>query len=140
MFLQSLTCLSLSKAASSLRKCLAVSSLNPLHVFFFFTSYSLQYGIVLDAGSSHTALYIYKWQADKQNGTGVVTQHTECHVKGKYQHFLLPKTCKNVLRWGSERLITLLLRGQHPESAQIHQHVQHVPVRFMVKGMKWKCG
>ncbi|KAM8744333.1 ectonucleoside triphosphate diphosphohydrolase 2 [Acanthopagrus schlegelii] len=40
------------------------------------------YGIVLDAGSSHTALYIYKWQADKQNGTGVVTQHTECHVKG----------------------------------------------------------
>ncbi|CAJ1070924.1 ectonucleoside triphosphate diphosphohydrolase 2 [Xyrichtys novacula] len=40
------------------------------------------YGIVLDAGSSHTALYIYKWPADKQNGTGVVTQHTECHVKG----------------------------------------------------------
>ncbi|KAK5851737.1 hypothetical protein PBY51_023265 [Eleginops maclovinus] len=40
------------------------------------------YGIVLDAGSSHTALYIYKWPADKLNGTGVVTQHTECHVKG----------------------------------------------------------
>uniref|UniRef100_A0A665VUW6 Ectonucleoside triphosphate diphosphohydrolase 2b n=1 Tax=Echeneis naucrates TaxID=173247 RepID=A0A665VUW6_ECHNA len=41
-----------------------------------------EYGIVLDAGSSHTALYIYKWLADKQNGTGVVTQHRECHVKG----------------------------------------------------------
>ncbi|XP_047426690.1 ectonucleoside triphosphate diphosphohydrolase 2 [Mugil cephalus] len=41
-----------------------------------------RYGIVLDAGSSHTALYIYKWPADKQNGTGVVTQHSECHVKG----------------------------------------------------------
>uniref|UniRef100_A0A3Q4BAZ1 Uncharacterized protein n=1 Tax=Mola mola TaxID=94237 RepID=A0A3Q4BAZ1_MOLML len=40
------------------------------------------YGIVLDAGSSHTALYIYKWPADKENGTGVVTQHSECHVKG----------------------------------------------------------
>uniref|UniRef100_A0A3Q3Q5J0 Ectonucleoside triphosphate diphosphohydrolase 2b n=1 Tax=Monopterus albus TaxID=43700 RepID=A0A3Q3Q5J0_MONAL len=40
------------------------------------------YGIVLDAGSSHTALYIYKWPADKQNGTGVVTQHSECHVDG----------------------------------------------------------
>lgn len=40
------------------------------------------YGIVLDAGSSHTALYIYKWPADKQNGTGVVTQHSECHVEG----------------------------------------------------------
>ncbi|XP_029508598.1 ectonucleoside triphosphate diphosphohydrolase 2-like [Oncorhynchus nerka] len=40
------------------------------------------YGIVLDAGSSHTAMYIYKWPADKQNGTGVVTQHSECHPKG----------------------------------------------------------
>ncbi|XP_061119475.1 ectonucleoside triphosphate diphosphohydrolase 2-like isoform X2 [Conger conger] len=40
------------------------------------------YGIVLDAGSSHTAMYIYKWPADKQNGTGIVTQHGECHVKG----------------------------------------------------------
>ncbi|KAJ3605047.1 hypothetical protein NHX12_027098 [Muraenolepis orangiensis] len=27
-------------------------------------------------------MYIYKWPADKQNGTGVVTQHRECHVKG----------------------------------------------------------
>lgn len=40
------------------------------------------YGIVLDAGSSHTAMYIYKWPADKQNGTGIVTQHSECHAKG----------------------------------------------------------
>ncbi|XP_061887684.1 ectonucleoside triphosphate diphosphohydrolase 2 [Entelurus aequoreus] len=40
------------------------------------------YGIVLDAGSSHTSLYVYKWPADKQNGTGVVTQHSECHAKG----------------------------------------------------------
>ncbi|KAM4719369.1 ectonucleoside triphosphate diphosphohydrolase 2 [Anableps anableps] len=40
------------------------------------------YGIVLDAGSSHTTLYIYKWPADKQNGTGVVTQHNECTMEG----------------------------------------------------------
>ncbi|XP_033946971.1 ectonucleoside triphosphate diphosphohydrolase 2-like [Pseudochaenichthys georgianus] len=40
------------------------------------------YGIVLDAGSSHTSMYIYKWPADKQNDTGIVTQHSECHVKG----------------------------------------------------------
>ncbi|XP_062410694.1 ectonucleoside triphosphate diphosphohydrolase 2 [Sardina pilchardus] len=40
------------------------------------------YGIVLDAGSSHTSMYIYKWPADKQNDTGVVSQHSECHVKG----------------------------------------------------------
>ncbi|XP_061117107.1 ectonucleoside triphosphate diphosphohydrolase 2-like [Conger conger] len=40
------------------------------------------YGIVLDAGSSHTGMYIYKWPANKQNGTGIVTQHSDCHVKG----------------------------------------------------------
>ncbi|XP_073323129.1 ectonucleoside triphosphate diphosphohydrolase 2-like [Pagrus major] len=40
------------------------------------------YGIVLDAGSSHTSMYIYKWPADKQNGTGIVTQHSECDVTG----------------------------------------------------------
>ncbi|XP_041792846.1 ectonucleoside triphosphate diphosphohydrolase 2-like [Chelmon rostratus] len=40
------------------------------------------YGIVLDAGSSHTSMYIYKWPADKQNGTGIVTQHSECNIEG----------------------------------------------------------
>lgn len=40
------------------------------------------YGIVLDAGSSHTSMYIYKWPADKQNDTGIVSQHSECHVEG----------------------------------------------------------
>ncbi|XP_027008513.2 ectonucleoside triphosphate diphosphohydrolase 2 [Tachysurus fulvidraco] len=40
------------------------------------------YGVVLDAGSSHTTVYVYRWPADKQNGTGVVTQHSECKVKG----------------------------------------------------------
>ncbi|XP_070760603.1 ectonucleoside triphosphate diphosphohydrolase 2-like [Enoplosus armatus] len=40
------------------------------------------YGIVLDAGSSHTSMFIYKWPADKQNDTGIVTQHSECHAKG----------------------------------------------------------
>lgn len=54
----------------------------------FSASHSPQYGIVLDAGSSHTALYIYKWPADKQNGTGVVTQHSECDVNGRYTQLL----------------------------------------------------
>ncbi|XP_052412295.1 ectonucleoside triphosphate diphosphohydrolase 2 [Carassius gibelio] len=42
----------------------------------------LMYGIILDAGSSHTSMFIYKWPADKENGTGIVSQHSECHVKG----------------------------------------------------------
>lgn len=38
---------------------------------------------MLDAGSSHTTLYIYKWPAEKENDTGVVNQIYECKVKGK---------------------------------------------------------
>ncbi|KAJ3607422.1 hypothetical protein NHX12_024473 [Muraenolepis orangiensis] len=37
-----------------------------------------RYGIVLDAGSSHTALYVYKWPAEKDNNTGRVTQTESC--------------------------------------------------------------
>ncbi|XP_004681087.2 PREDICTED: ectonucleoside triphosphate diphosphohydrolase 1 [Condylura cristata] len=43
---------------------------------------NLKYGIVLDAGSSHTSLYIYSWPAEKENNTGVVHQIDECRVKG----------------------------------------------------------
>ena len=38
---------------------------------------------MLDAGSSHTTLYIYKWPGEKENDTGVVNQLEECKVKGK---------------------------------------------------------
>lgn len=38
---------------------------------------------MLDAGSSHTSLYIYKWPAEKENDTGVVSQVEECKLKGK---------------------------------------------------------
>ncbi|XP_073451862.1 ectonucleoside triphosphate diphosphohydrolase 1 isoform X1 [Aquarana catesbeiana] len=43
---------------------------------------NLKYGIVLDAGSSHTSLYIYRWPAEKENDTGVVHQVEECKVEG----------------------------------------------------------
>ncbi|XP_009080561.1 PREDICTED: ectonucleoside triphosphate diphosphohydrolase 1 [Acanthisitta chloris] len=41
-----------------------------------------KYGIVLDAGSSHTNLYVYKWSAEKENDTGVVHQVEVCKVEG----------------------------------------------------------
>ncbi|XP_021563510.1 ectonucleoside triphosphate diphosphohydrolase 2, partial [Carlito syrichta] len=41
-----------------------------------------QYGIVLDAGSSHTSMFVYKWPADKENDTGIVGQHSSCDVRG----------------------------------------------------------
>ncbi|XP_066436161.1 ectonucleoside triphosphate diphosphohydrolase 8 [Eleutherodactylus coqui] len=41
-----------------------------------------KYGLVFDAGSSHTSLYLYQWPADKENDTGIVTQLHTCNVKG----------------------------------------------------------
>lgn len=43
----------------------------------------LQYGIVLDAGSSHTNVYVYEWPAEKENNTGMVHQIHVCEVEGK---------------------------------------------------------
>ncbi|XP_014385175.1 PREDICTED: ectonucleoside triphosphate diphosphohydrolase 8, partial [Myotis brandtii] len=40
------------------------------------------FGIVFDAGSSHTSLFVYQWPADKENDTGVVSQALACQVKG----------------------------------------------------------
>lgn len=50
-----------------------------LMVFFF----SPQYGIVVDAGSSRTTVYVYEWPAEKENDTGVVSQTFKCNVKGE---------------------------------------------------------
>lgn len=38
---------------------------------------------MLDAGSSHTTVYIYTWPGEKENDTGVVSQIGECMVQGK---------------------------------------------------------
>ncbi|NXC86255.1 ENTP8 diphosphohydrolase, partial [Cercotrichas coryphoeus] len=42
-----------------------------------------QYGLVFDAGSTHTSLYIYRWPAHKENGTGIVSQVEACSVSGE---------------------------------------------------------
>ncbi|XP_015212345.2 ectonucleoside triphosphate diphosphohydrolase 3 [Lepisosteus oculatus] len=41
-----------------------------------------KYGIVLDAGSSRTTVYVYKWPAEKENNTGVVKQIMICNIDG----------------------------------------------------------
>lgn len=42
----------------------------------------MKYGIVFDAGSSHTALFLYQWPGNKENNTGIVSQTLTCDVKG----------------------------------------------------------
>ncbi|RLW00417.1 hypothetical protein DV515_00008962 [Chloebia gouldiae] len=42
----------------------------------------IKYGLVFDAGSTHTSLYIYRWPADKENDTGIVSQVEACPVAG----------------------------------------------------------
>ncbi|NWX67017.1 ENTP8 diphosphohydrolase, partial [Promerops cafer] len=44
---------------------------------------TVKYGIVFDAGSSHTSLFVYEWDSDKENDTGVVSQTWSCDVRGQ---------------------------------------------------------
>eukprot|EP00066_Takifugu_rubripes_P010743 XP_003978811.1 PREDICTED: ectonucleoside triphosphate diphosphohydrolase 1-like [Takifugu rubripes] len=41
-----------------------------------------KYGIVMDAGSSHTSVYIYRWPSEKDNDTGRVEEVHSCQVAG----------------------------------------------------------
>ncbi|NXS67999.1 ENTP2 diphosphohydrolase, partial [Pandion haliaetus] len=56
---------------------LCVSTKDVPNVFGVF-----QYGIVLDAGPSHTILFIYQWTTTKANKTGVIRECSSCPVQG----------------------------------------------------------
>ncbi|XP_034553990.1 ectonucleoside triphosphate diphosphohydrolase 3 [Notolabrus celidotus] len=44
--------------------------------------YMMEFGIVIDSGSSRSNVYLYEWPGEKQNETGVVTEKTNCRVDG----------------------------------------------------------
>lgn len=51
------------------------------HNYHFLISFPIQYGIVFDAGSSHTQMFIYKWRvSDIIKGTALVNQIGDCTV------------------------------------------------------------
>ncbi|XP_053438821.1 ectonucleoside triphosphate diphosphohydrolase 1 isoform X2 [Nycticebus coucang] len=79
---------------------------------------NVKYGIVLDAGSSHTSLYIYKWPAEKENDTGVVQQIEECKVKGPgISKYVQKINDLNIyLSECMERALEMVPRSQHQET------------------------
>ncbi|KAG7475878.1 ectonucleoside triphosphate diphosphohydrolase 3 [Solea senegalensis] len=44
--------------------------------------YGLEYGIVIDSGSSRSTVYLYEWPGEKENETGIVTETISCRVPG----------------------------------------------------------
>ncbi|KAM4568793.1 ectonucleoside triphosphate diphosphohydrolase 3 [Fundulus diaphanus] len=44
--------------------------------------YGLEYGIVIDAGSSRSNVFLYEWPGEKENETGVVIEKMNCKVVG----------------------------------------------------------
>uniref|UniRef100_A0A2K6FE65 Ectonucleoside triphosphate diphosphohydrolase 8 n=1 Tax=Propithecus coquereli TaxID=379532 RepID=A0A2K6FE65_PROCO len=75
-----------------------------------------KFGIVLDAGSSHTSLFVYRWPVDKQNGTGVVSQALACQVEGPgiSSYTADPAQAGESLRGCLGEALALIPEAQHP--------------------------
>nr|XP_034785533.2 ectonucleoside triphosphate diphosphohydrolase 8 [Pan paniscus] len=76
---------------------------------------SPQFGIVFDAGSSHTSLFLYQWPANKENGTGVVSQALACQVEGPgiSSYTSNPAQAGESLQGCLEEALVLIPEAQH---------------------------
>ncbi|XP_045418751.1 ectonucleoside triphosphate diphosphohydrolase 8 [Lemur catta] len=74
-----------------------------------------KFGIVFDAGSSHTSLFVYRWPVDKENGTGVVSQALACQVEGPgiSSYASDPVQAGESLRGCLEEALALIPEAQH---------------------------
>ncbi|XP_006900731.1 PREDICTED: ectonucleoside triphosphate diphosphohydrolase 8 [Elephantulus edwardii] len=77
-----------------------------------------KFGIVFDAGSSHTSLFVYKWPADKENNTGVVSQALVCQVEGPgiSSYASNPAEAGESLRGCLKEALALIPAAQHQET------------------------
>ncbi|XP_027752726.1 ectonucleoside triphosphate diphosphohydrolase 8 [Empidonax traillii] len=76
---------------------------------------TVKYGLVFDAGSSHTSLFVYEWDSDKENDTGVVSQTLSCDVQGpgisSYAHD--PPKAGDSLRECLDKALTVVPAAKH---------------------------
>ncbi|XP_007945170.1 ectonucleoside triphosphate diphosphohydrolase 8 [Orycteropus afer afer] len=77
-----------------------------------------KFGIVFDAGSSHTSLFVYKWPANKENDTGVVSQALACQVEGPgiSSYASNPALAGESLRGCLEEALALIPEAKHRET------------------------
>ncbi|KAF6269210.1 ectonucleoside triphosphate diphosphohydrolase 8 [Rhinolophus ferrumequinum] len=75
----------------------------------------IKFGIVFDAGSSHTSLFVYRWPADKENDTGVVSQALACRAKGPgiSSYASSPDQAGESLQGCLEEALKLIPEAQH---------------------------
>ncbi|NXE02705.1 ENTP8 diphosphohydrolase, partial [Chaetorhynchus papuensis] len=76
---------------------------------------TVKYGMVFDAGSSHTSLFVYEWDSDKENDTGVVSQTLSCDVQGQgiSSYASNPPEAGNSLRECLERALLAIPAEKH---------------------------
>uniref|UniRef100_A0A7N5J889 Ectonucleoside triphosphate diphosphohydrolase 8 n=1 Tax=Ailuropoda melanoleuca TaxID=9646 RepID=A0A7N5J889_AILME len=77
-----------------------------------------KFGIVFDAGSSHTSLFVYQWPADKENNTGVVSQALACQAKGPgiSSYASNPAQAGESLKGCLEEALMLVPKARHQET------------------------
>ncbi|XP_057580323.1 ectonucleoside triphosphate diphosphohydrolase 8 [Hippopotamus amphibius kiboko] len=77
-----------------------------------------KFGIVFDAGSSHTSLFVYQWPANKENDTGVVSQALACQARGPgiSSYASNPEQAGESLQGCLEEALALIPKAKHQET------------------------
>ncbi|KAJ1077501.1 hypothetical protein K5549_010828 [Capra hircus] len=77
-----------------------------------------KFGIVFDAGSSHTSLFVYQWPANKENDTGMVSQALACQAEGSgiSSYASNPARVGESLQGCLEEALALIPKAKHHET------------------------
>lgn len=84
----------------------------------------LQYGIVIDSGSSRSNVYVYLWPGEKQNETGVVREIMNCRVAGESRSFGGESRTKVPSHWPRRQKVPVCLICMCLEAAAFSKNTQ----------------